>query len=105
MIAQPSRYVLAIENRHTSTGIANETPGRQGQCETPTTTATAKPFPGSPALLGLGPVARGATKRAGAARDAQIAEAARHKFGCHAGDDPDGCHRLQNFCTPCTNAA
>jgi hypothetical protein len=36
-----------------------------------------QPLPG-PARLGLEPVARGATKRAGATRDAQIAEADRH---------------------------
>ena len=74
--------MLAIENRQTSTGIANETPGRQAQCGT-RQPRHAKHVPGSPALLGLGPLARGKDERAGAARDAQIAEAARHKFGCH----------------------
>jgi hypothetical protein len=61
MIAQQSSYVVAIENRHTSIGTADERrddrdnarPDDHRQCKT---------VPGSPALLGLGPVARGATK-------------------------------------------
>jgi hypothetical protein len=46
-------------------------------------------------LLELGPAAPGATKEQAAARDAQTAEAARHKLGRLTSDDEDGYHRAQ----------
>jgi hypothetical protein len=47
------------------------------------------------ALLGLGPLARGATKEQTAAHDARTAEAARYKLGRLTAGDEDGYHRVQ----------
>jgi hypothetical protein len=46
------------------------------------------------ALLGLGPLARGAPADEVAAHDAMTAEMARYKLGRISADDPDGFHRV-----------
>jgi hypothetical protein len=46
------------------------------------------------ALLGLGPLSRGATTEQLAAHDLQCAELARHKLGRQSADDTDGYHRV-----------
>jgi hypothetical protein len=46
-------------------------------------------------LLGLGPLARTATREQAADHDRKTAELARYKLGRHAADDQDGYHRAQ----------